>query len=239
MLASTEKPFLAFFAILLCVSLVFSGMQPSLRSEAVYASAEEGFTVVLDAGHGGADCGAIGKNGALEKSLNLIFAETLASLFREAGVNVVMTRRGDALVLKAGEENAPSRKACDLKNRAEIANNIEGALLVSIHMNSFPEEKYNGFEVYYSLNTPQSRLYAEAIHAKVKEKHEPDNRRRAKGSDSIYLLNHSENPAVLIECGFLSNAADAAKLSDKDYQKELCFSIFCAIMEVKENSSRG
>ena len=238
---SSERLFLLFSALLLCVGLLFCRFQPFLRDRSVTVSHsdEESFTVVIDAGHGGVDCGAIGVSGLLEKDVNLAFAQMLAIILREAGVNVIMTREEDKLVLKEGEENAPSRKACDLKNRAEIANAVDNALLISIHMNAYPEEKYRGFEAYYSLNTPESRLYAEKIQSAVKEKYEPESRRCAKSSDSIYLLSHSQNPAILIECGFLSNRADSAKLSDKDYQKELCFLVFYAIMEVRENSLKG
>lgn len=234
----TNRIFLSFALFLLGTALFFYVMQkPLLSPLATAASAEDAFTVVIDAGHGGIDAGAIGVNGSIEKDLNLVFAETLAALFEENGVRVLLTRKSDTLVLKDGEENAPSRKACDLKNRVALANSVENALLISIHMNSFPEEKYRGFEVYYSENHPDSRLYAEGIQSAVKEKHEPYSKRRAKASDSIYLLAHSQNPAILIECGFLSNREDAAKLSDKDYQKELSFSVFCAIMEVKEHQT--
>ena len=234
-----EKRYLSFFAFLLCAALVFCRLQSSFPTAALQAGKEETFTVIIDAGHGGMDAGAIGINGALEKNLNLAYAETLAALFREAGVNVLMTRNEDSLVLKEGEENSPSRKACDLKNRVEIGSGIENALFLSVHMNSFPESKYKGFECYYSLNNEESRVYAEAIQCAVKEKHEPNSRRCAKGSEDIYLLAHLNIPAVLIECGFISNKEDAAKLSSKDYQKELCFSVFYAIMEMKEKTSKG
>lgn len=235
---SPAKSFLSLGALLLCIGILFSYFQPLSRSLSANAEVKEDFVVVIDAGHGGADAGAVGVNGALEKDLNLLFAKELAAVFEKNGVPVVLTRETDSLVLKAGEENAPSKKACDLKNRAEIANGVEGALLLSIHMNSFPSAAYHGFEVYYSLNTPESRLYAEKIQSTVKEKHEPESRRTAKGSESLYLLANAQCPAVLLECGFLSNEGDAQKLSDKDYQKELCFSIFCAIMEMKENLSK-
>jgi N-acetylmuramoyl-L-alanine amidase len=232
---STEKHFLAFASLLLTVVLLFSATQ-NLFTEAasVAAMTEEGFTVIIDAGHGGIDAGAIGVNGVLEKDLNLTFAETLAAIFRENGAAVLMTRTEDALVLKEEDMGAPSRKERDLYNRLALAKENPEALFISVHMNSFPAEKYRGFEVYYSENNPQSRLYAQAIQSTVKERHEPYNNRTAKAGDGMYLLSNAECPAILIECGFLSNSSDAAKLSDKDYQKELCFSVFYAIMEVKE-----
>ncbi len=237
MMRSLEKRFLSLASLLLCAGLLFAATQSLFIKLAVPALAEEGFTVVIDAGHGGIDSGTVGVNGALEKDLNLAFAEMLAAIFREAGVRVVMTRSEDALVLKEGDENAPSKKARDLANRLAVSSAEEGALLISIHMNSFPVEKYAGFEAYYSENHPDSILYARAIAEAVKEKHEPENRRPVKRGKDIYLLKNSQNPAVLLECGFLSNAGDAAKLSDKDYQKELCFSIFYAIMDVRENKT--
>ena len=229
------KRFLSLSALLFSCVLLFSYFQPAIQSVAVNATAKAPITVVIDAGHGGKDAGAVGVNGVLEKDLNLVFAKTLAEIFRENGARVILTRETDALVLKEGDENAPSQKACDVRNRTEIANSSGCDLFVSLHMNSFPAEQYKGFEAYYSENTAESRLYAEKIQSAVKEKYEPESRRYARASDKIYLLANAECPAVLLECGFLSNGEDAAKLSDKDYQKELCFSIFCAIMEVKEN----
>jgi len=237
MLRFAESRFLALASLLLCVSLLFSATQPLFAATAVLAPKEESFTVVIDAGHGGVDSGTVGVNGALEKDLNLAIANELASLFRGAGVRVVMTRSEDTLVLREEDENAPSKKSRDLANRLAIAAAEEDALLVSIHMNSFPVEKYAGFEAYYSENHPDSILYARAVAEAVKKAHEPDNRRPIKRGGEIYLLKNSTCPAVLLECGFLSNAADAKKLSDKDYQKELSFSIFCAIMDVKEKKS--
>ncbi len=229
-----EKKYMGFSALFLCAVLFFSVTQSLWHYVLLPVSAEEGFCVIIDAGHGGIDSGTVGVNGALEKDLNFIFAQTLAAMFKEAGVRVIMTRTEDALVLKAEDETASSKKSRDLANRLAMADSEPDALLISIHMNSYPIEKYSGFEAYYSENHPDSLKYANAIVAAVKADHEPENRRPVKKGKNIYLLEHAQNPAVLLECGFLSNASDAKKLSDKDYQKELCFSIFCAIMDVKE-----
>ena len=228
-----EFSFFALGALLLSVAFLLSGTQRLFSPSALAASASPSFRVVIDAGHGGIDDGAIGIGGVREKDLNLAFAQALATLFREAGADVVMTRTEDALVLKAEDENAPSRKSRDLANRLAVGVQNPDALFISIHMNSFPLEKYRGFEIYYSTNHPESRIYADAIRRAVVEKHEPYNTRALKAGGNLYLLKHLQTPAVLLECGFLSNAQDAAKLSDKDYQNQLCFSIFCAIMEVK------
>ncbi len=230
---SFEKKYTGLCALFLCAVLLFSATQTLWQNAVVTALAEEKFTVVIDAGHGGMDSGTVGVNGVLEKDLNLAFAQTLAAMFEEKGVKVIMTRTEDALVLKQEDLSASSKKSRDLANRLAIASSVPNALLISIHMNSFPIEKYAGFEAYYSENHPDSILYANAVVSAVKSKHEPENHRPVKRGRNIYLLEHTQNPAVLLECGFLSNQGDAQKLSNKDYQKELCFSIFCAIMEVR------
>jgi len=233
-----SKRFFSLSAWLLAAVLLFSFAQKAFWvPDSLAANADERFTVVIDAGHGGIDAGATGANGVKEKDLNLAIAMLLAEFFREAGVNVVMTRSTDALVLLPSDEGAPSRKQRDLVNRSDIAAQYPNALLLSVHMNSYPAPQYRGFECYYSENREESRVYAAAIQSAVVKDHEPYNKRGIKIGSHIFLLKHAVSPAVLIECGFLSNAEDAAKLSDKDYQKQLSFSIFCAIMEVNKKVS--
>ncbi|MBO7170997.1 MAG: N-acetylmuramoyl-L-alanine amidase [Clostridia bacterium] len=190
-------------------------------------------TVILDAGHGGIDAGAIGVNGMLEKDLNLSLTLLLAERFRQAGVKVVLTRTEDALVLREGDERSPGRKVRDLEGRLAVAKQYPDSLFVSIHMNSFPTAECKGLEVHYA-NDEVSEAVARSVMGRVKETLMPDSRRTPKkAGDDIYLLKNAVTPAVLIECGFLSNGEEAAKLSDKDYQKELSFCLFCAIMDVE------
>lgn len=186
-------------------------------------------TVILDAGHGGIDGGAVGVNGVLEKDLNLKVTLALAELLGEAGVEVILTRTED--VLLDGAVAPGHRKEQDLKNRLAVAAAHPDALFISIHMNTYPAEGCRGMEVYYA-GTAGSRELADAIQASVKSRLQPDNRRgiRAAGS-SIYLLENAVGQAVLLECGFLSSPEECRLLCEKDYQKELCFSVFCGIME--------
>ena len=188
-------------------------------------------TVILDAGHGGADGGAVGVNGVAEKDLNLAVAETLAGLLREAGYEVIMTRSDDRLLLGEGEDVKGHRKEYDLKNRLAIAKAHPDAIFVSIHMNTYQASKYSGLQVYYADNT-ESRRLAYAVQSAVVEGVQPENHRvpHAAGS-SIYLLDNAVGTAVLIECGFLSNPEECALLSQKDYRARLSFSIFCGMIE--------
>ncbi|MBO7762904.1 MAG: N-acetylmuramoyl-L-alanine amidase [Clostridia bacterium] len=203
------------------------------RMAGEYTQAAPRATVILDAGHGGIDGGAVGVNGALEKDLNLSVTLLLAELLREAGVDVILTRTEDVL-LDGGESGR--RKENDLKNRLSVASSHPEALFISIHMNTYPAGSCRGFEAYYA-NTEKSRELAACIHGSVKRTLQPDNRRTIRAADSsIYLLKNAVGSAVLLECGFLSNSEECESLCEKDYQKELCFAIFCGIMEHIENN---
>ena len=205
----------------------------ALRSvEAIAPSDSSSVTFVIDAGHGGVDCGTVGVNGCYEKDLNLLYAEQLKALLTEAGYHAVLTRTEDRLLYKENEDIPGKRKHYDLKNRLDIAESYDNAVLISIHMNSFSEEKYKGFQVYYSPACEESRLLAEGMQRAVKKELQPWNNRTVKKSEgTIYLLDNATIPAVLVECGFLSNREECALLGEEDYQKQLCFLLFCAMIE--------
>ena len=191
--------------------------------------------VILDAGHGGEDGGAVGVNGVYEKDLNLAITNELAALLRGAGVEVVLTRTEDKLLYGEGEDVRGQRKKNDLKNRLAIAEAYPDALFVSIHMNTFSVAKYSGLQVYYA-GTEGSRELANAVQNTVREGVQPENRRVPQAaSSSIFLLHNAVGTSVLVECGFLSNPEECALLSQKDYQSRLCFSIFCGMMKYMEN----
>lgn len=189
-------------------------------------------TVVLDAGHGGEDGGAIGVNGVLEKDLNLSVASTVCDMLVSAGAEVVMTRTDDRLLYTEEQNVKGHRKEFDLRNRLELSEGYENGLLVSIHMNTFPQESCRGLQVYYSPNESSSRSLAAYVQESARLQLADSNTRKIKkAGSSIYLLHRSQNPAVMIECGFLSNTEECEKLSDEDYRRRLSFAIFCGIME--------
>ena len=193
------------------------------------ASAKGKITVIIDAGHGGRDGGASTESGVLEKDLNLAVALKLRDLMRELDVDVVMTRETDIML---ADESSTHKKRDDLNARLNMARERENCIFVSIHMNKFPVEKYSGLQVYYSGNNEESRVLAEAIQAKAGEFLRKGNARTVKMADSsIYILHHIEVPAVLVECGFLSNPEEAALLGTEEYQNKLAAVIFAAIAE--------
>ncbi|MBQ8690099.1 MAG: N-acetylmuramoyl-L-alanine amidase [Clostridia bacterium] len=194
-------------------------------------------TVIIDAGHGGEDCGAIGASGIYEKDLNLEIANILGALFTDAGYAVIYTRTEDKLLYTAEEDIHGIRKFSDLKNRCKIGAEYEDSIFVSIHMNSYTNPKYSGLHTYYSENSDSSYNLAAAIQSSVKDTLQPENNRVIKPGKNMYLLENLENTAVLIECGFLSNPDECQKLSEKEYQKQLSFAIFCGIINYIDSQS--
>ena len=190
--------------------------------------------IILDPGHGGEDCGAIGVSGIYEKDLNLQMARCVGELLEKEGYLVVYTRQEDKLLYGEDENIKGIRKISDLKNRCKIAEAYPDAIFVSLHMNSFGNSKYSGLQVYYSENDGRSTVLAESVQNKVRDLIQPDNNRKTKKGDGIYVLENISTPAILIECGFLSNPEECEKLSEKEYQNRLSFSIVCGIIEYME-----
>ena len=234
-----KKLFLRFTAILtaltlVCVTAVFAAKEPKgIDTNSILADVlpsvnkkDGNLTIILDAGHGGEDGGAVGIDGILEKELNLALAQRTAELLTLMGYTVILTRNSDRML---GDGTVGHRKVADLKYRLELANSTENALLVSIHMNKFPMEYCNGIQLYYSGNDERSLLLANELHRLVKD-FQKDNGREVKKADSaIYLLDRAAIPAVLIECGFLSNGNECALLQEEAYQKKLALLIASAI----------
>lgn len=199
------------------------------REEGEPVSAKDKITVIIDPGHGGRDGGASAASGALEKELNLAVALKLRALLSTLEVNVVMTRETDVML---ADENSAHKKRDDLNARLALARAHENCIFVSIHMNKFPVEKYSGLQVYYSKNNEESRALAEVIQAEAGKYLHGGNSRAVKAADSsIYILHHIKVPAVLVECGFLSNPEEAALLQTEAYQNKLAAVIFAAVAE--------
>lgn len=224
-----------FILLFYCIASLFTsvGYETFLRAKdveekitAVTRNNYEPLTIVLDPGHGGEDPGAV-DNGLYEKDLNLAIANKLHELLSASGYNVVMTRTTDILLYKAGEENR--KKHFDLLNRLEIVQSYENCIYVGIHMNKFPIEKYSGLQTFYSSNNQESKNLAQSVQETTKLLLTYNYRKIKPENNTIYILERSQAPAILIECGFLSNAAEAARLADNAYQEKLAFTIYCGI----------
>ena len=195
------------------------------------ADIDDRITVIIDAGHGGEDGGAE-VDGILEKDINLSIADKLADTLRLCGVRVTEIRDEDISVYDDSAQTLREKKVSDLKHRVEIVNGSENNILVSIHQNKFDNSAYSGTQVFYSSNNDKSRVLAESIRNSVVSLLQNDNTRELKPANSdIYLLDNAIVPAVIVECGFLSNDEERAKLLDSGYQSEMAYSIAMGVLE--------
>ena len=194
--------------------------------------------IVIDAGHGGEDGGASSAAGVVEKDVNLEVAFALRDLFEAAGVPVVMTRTEDKLLYDRNVDFQGRKKVLDLAARRIVAEKTAAAaaesggtsLFISIHMNAFPAPQYSGMQVWYGTGHPLSAEVAGAIQA-ASLAVMPENHRQIKAAGSnIYLLDHIQSPAVLVECGFLSNPAEAERLSREAYRYAVAAVVFAGVM---------
>ncbi len=189
--------------------------------------------LLIDAGHGGEDGGAVGVDGTCEKDINLAIAQKLEIYLRVLGYRTQMTRREDRAIYDDTARTLREKKVSDIHNRSAMLEQMgPNALFVSVHQNKFSAEKYHGTQVFYSPNDPQSRVLADTIQKRAVAQLQPENTRQVKPSGTeIYLLWHAQTPAVLVECGFLSNYAETQKLKQDAYQSQMAFAIACGILD--------
>ena len=194
-----------------------------LRSLETAAEARTGEqTVVLDSGHGGSDSGKVGINGAKEKEINLLIAKEIRRLLEKEKIEVIMVREKD--------EELGKSKVEDLKYRVSLMNEKKPSLAVSIHQNSYHEENVFGAQVFYYKTSTEGEKAAAVIQEALQEVN-PENTKKIKANDTYYLLKKTEVPTVIVECGFLSNYAEAEKLVSEDYQKKLAEAVTKGILQ--------
>ncbi len=223
--------FLLFCGISGVFSLSSSKFQTSLAAPSATNSPQD-YTIVLDAGHGGEDGGASSTSGELEKEINLAITMSLRDLLVANGVHVVLTRSEDILLYDKTVDYRGKKKALDLAARRKIAEETPNAIFISIHMNAFPQTQYKGLQVWYSTNNSSSLTLAQSVQQFTADQLQPENNRRVKAAtSSIYLLHHLTCPAILVECGFLSNPEEASLLASEEYQNKLAFLLFLAISD--------
>lgn len=230
----TKARFSFLMLSLAAVLLVYYGVRIHKSIRRVSAELHEQKTVptvVIDAGHGGADGGAVACDGTPEKEFNLQIARYLEEFLHACGVRTLMTRTADVSIHSAEADSLREKKVSDIHNRMAILEKAENAVFVSIHQNQFADPSQWGAQVFYSPNTTDSAELAQAIQENVKFLLQPRNGREIKKSGSnIYLLYYAKKPAVLVECGFISNPEENRKLKTPEYQKQVAFAVACGIM---------
>lgn len=176
-------------------------------------------TVVIDAGHGGIDGGAVSCTGVYESRINLEIAQTLDDLMHLLGIHTVMIRETDRSIHTEGDSIA-RKKVSDIRNRVSIVNSTPNALLISIHQNNFSDSQYKGAQVFYN-DQEGSLVLANELQEGLIKYLNPQNKRQTKKINGVYLMEHINCAGVLIECGFLSNPQEEYLLRDHGYQQKL------------------
>ena len=214
---------------LLFLTAVFVPITPRSR-ECIGPQRLSDHVLFLDAGHGGEDGGAGSVTGKPESGINLAIVLRLDALCGFFGVSTVLTRQDDASLKDKNSKTLAQMKRTDLKNRVKMVNSQKNAALISIHQNFFSGSNNTGAQVFFAP-TEGSEPLALRCQQLLVQQLDPSNHRQAKKiSADIYLMNHVTCPAILVECGFLSNQAEAQKLEEAGYQTKLAAAILTAYL---------
>lgn len=205
---------------MLCCFVLLCGCAPKRD---VWSGQGRGF-VLIDPGHGGFDGGTVADDGTVEKHVNLAVSLLLQDVLTVCGVPVRMTRDTDVGLVDGSESTIRQKKVTDMKSRLELYEQADA--VISVHQNHFSVPKYFGTQLFYSVNHADSCVLAECIRQAVVRELQPANHRELKSAtDGIYLLHHTTKPAVLVECGFLSNPEERQRLLTDTYRQQLAFAI--------------
>lgn len=185
--------------------------------------------IVVDPGHGGEDPGKVGINDVLEKDLNLQIAKKVKKLLEEAGIKIVMTRTNDKV---------PDAKKEDLNQRVQLINETKPKLALCIHQNSYPDAKIKGAQVFYHTITPEAEDVASIVQEQLRTV-DPTNTRQIKENDTYFMLKNTQVPTIIVECGFLTNPDEAAKLTQEDYQDKLAQAICEGVVKWLNGDGEG
>lgn len=195
--------------------------------------------IVLDAGHGGADGGAVAQDGTQEQYINLDITLKINNMLKLCGYSTVLTRKDDNSIHDPDAKTIGQQKVSDIHNRLKIIESQPNCIFVSIHQNYYTDGKYSGAQVFFSGNNDKSSELAQYIQSEIITMLQPDNTRKIKQSgSSIYLLYHATVPSVLVECGFLSNYDETEKLKNEDYRNQMALAVFSGIADylISENN---
>lgn len=206
----------------------------SKTSETIDASGEaqvKKIKVIIDPGHGGVDQGASGNMGIGEAPINLAISEKLMNFLEGSGFDVEMTRYEDEGLYSLKSKTIRAKKNEDLANRVKLINNSEANMVVSIHLNYFPQEKYSGAHVFYQKNSMTGKIAAEILQDSLKNILDENNKRVPQVKKDIKIMDDTSVPVLLVECGFLSNPAEEKKLVSDDYQEKTAWAIYSGLLE--------
>lgn len=229
----TKQILVSIISIFIFLFGIYCGIIKNSEIQSVYATSDDDKQqIILDAGHGGIDGGAVGINNVLEKKINLEITLKLAELLQKNNFDVILTRSNDDSIHNSSETDISKQKRSDMYNRKNIMNSHPNAIFISIHQNKFYDSSCKGAQIFYSKNCEESQVIAQILQNKFREKLQLDNKREIKAAeDNLFLLYNAEIPAVLVECGFLSNQEECQNLCDEEYQTKIAYVILEGLLE--------
>lgn len=224
-----KKALFILFSVFLVISILFLN---ETKIASVSQLIENKYPVIIiDAGHGGEDGGAIGADGTNEKDINLEISLKLNDILTVMGYKTRMVRTTDISIHNENSITLREKKVSDIRNRAAIMEEYENCFYVSIHQNKYEDSRIWGAQTFYSPNDEASKTLAQFIQTSIATELQPDNKRLIKESGtSIYVLYNATKPAVMVECGFISNPNELSQLKTEEYQSKMAFSIMSGII---------
>ncbi len=238
-----KRVILRFFAISAACAVILGVFFVCTTQKTTRAFAQRAITayetVVIDAGHGGEDGGAISVTGAIESGINLEIALKLDEVFGLFGVNTVLLRDSDISLHDSTAETLRQKKNSDLKNRVAAIEAIQNPVVISIHQNTYTDSQYHGAQVFFA-NGDLSRPLAQTTQNTLRQMLAPENHRKAMAvSENVYLMNHISCKAILVECGFLSNPQEDMLLQTATYQTKIAVALAGSYMLCRPAEQEG
>ncbi len=232
----SKKKIMYSVSIVLALFFVLGVLQISESSKYIQTSSApdntEKIKVIIDAGHGGVDGGAVAGDGTLEKDLNLKIAQILNEMLKMSGAETIMIRDSDISIHDDSATTIRAKKASDIHNRFEIMENNPEYIFVSIHQNTYSDPQYKGAQLFYSPNVSSSVDLARCLQESFSSRLQKENEREIKKcTTDVFLIYHAKTTAVLCECGFVSNSEELENLKNSEYQKQVAFCIFSGILD--------
>lgn len=231
-----KKRIICFFVF--CIFLVYSFIVAGIlklkdENESIMtnSTAVTSNVIVIDAGHGKPDEGAVGLYGTTEEAINLKIALKLQALIEQSGGIVYLTRSDENGIYSADSNTIKQMKVSDIKNRVAIGNQEDVDVFISIHLNKYPESIYSGWQTFYQSDNEESLKLATCIQEGLNNSISTPNNRVPLPLKGIYIMDNVENTTVTVECGFLSNEDEAKKLQEDEYQDKLAWGIFIGIQD--------
>ncbi len=223
-----RKKCMLFCLVVLCLGIAV-GSTMLISSYAGSFFEDSSLVVIVDAGHGLPDGGAVGKSGTIEQEINLKIAQKLEEVLSAKGIDVIMTRTGESGIWDEESASIREKKLTDMYNRLKIMKKSDADLFISVHMNSFPDASASGLRIFYSKKYEETKPLAENIQMRMSDITGAKTSVVKAADSGIFLMKNAPLPAILVECGFLSNPAEELKLSEEDYQARLAWAIADAV----------